>query len=221
VEGLAWEDWQPVVARYLGEISHLDQQVGRVLAHLEKLGILDDTLVIYTSDHGDMGGSHGMVDKHNVMYDDVLRVPLVARWPAGIPAGTQVDGFVSNIIDTVATFAEVAGIDQPAEWAGTSWLPLCRGQAGRDDIFSQYSGNQFGSYSQRALRDRRWKYVWNATDVDELYDLEDDPGEMRNRVADPACTDELARLRRRLVDWMEHIDDTLLNKMTRRQLVAG
>lgn len=63
--------------------------------------------------------------------------------------------------------------------------------------------------------------MWNATDVDELYDLEDDPGELRNRVADPVCSEELARMRRRLVDWMEQVDDTLLNGMTRRRLVEA
>ncbi len=75
VEGWTWDQWAPTVARYLGEITLLDAQVGRLLAQLDALGLADDTVVIYTSDHGDLCGGHGMVDKHYVMYDDVMRVP--------------------------------------------------------------------------------------------------------------------------------------------------
>ena len=92
---------------------------------------------------------------------------------------------------------------------------------GRSDIFCVYTGNQFGLYSQRMVRDARFKYVWNATDVDELYDLEADPGELHNLAAQPGHKDELRRLRHRLVDWMQGTGDRLLNGWTRTQLLEG
>jgi arylsulfatase A-like enzyme len=221
VEGWSWAQWAPVVSRYLGQISLLDAQVGRLLDALNTLGLVETTLVIYTADHGDLGGGHGMVDKHYVMYDDVVRVPLVARWPGHISPGTHCDAFVSHSLDLASTFCDVAGIPAPATFRGQSLVPLFKGAQdnGRSDIFSMYHGNQFGLYSQRMVRDRQWKYVWNATAEDELYDLEHDPGELWNLVTNPAYLEELRRLRRRLIVWMEAISDPLLNHWNRTQLL--
>jgi len=223
VEGMSWREWAPIVARYLGVVSLLDNQIGRVLVALDRMGIAENTLVVYTSDHGDMGGSHGMVDKHCVLYDDVVRVPLMMRWPERIPAGRVVEDFVCNAIDCAATFCDAAGVAVPDTFDGVSLLPAAcgTGSTGRSDIFAMYCGNQFGGYTQRMVRDRRWKYVWNATDTDELYDLEQDPGELRNRVRDADSRSELKRLRARLLDWMEKTGDPMGNGSTRRQLVGN
>lgn len=211
------------MSRYLGEISLLDTQVGRILEALERLGLAENTLVIYTTDHGDMCGGHGMIDKHFIMYDDVVRVPFIMRWPGHIAPGSECSAFVSHSIDLPSTFCEVAGAEVPDTFRGRSLLPLVRGELdnGRRDIFCMYHGNQFGLYSQRMVRDRRWKYVWNATAEDELYDLESDPGELHNLATDPSCRDELIRLRQRLLVWMEGISDRLLNPWTRAQLQEG
>jgi len=218
-----WAEWAPVVSRYLGEISLMDAQIGRILDVLDRLGLADDTLVIYTTDHGDMCGGHGMIDKHCIMYDDVVRVPLIMRWPGRISPASESDAFVAHAIDLAATFCEVAGVRVPETFRGQSLVPLMSGQGdnGRQDIFSTYHGNQFGLYSQRMVRDRKWKYIWNATAEDELYDLASDPAELNNLAADPAHEDELSRLCRRLVAWMEQTHDTLLNPWTRTQLLEG
>ncbi len=84
-----------------------------------------------------------------------------------------------------------------------------------------YCPNQFGLFSQRTVRDREWKYVWNATAEDELYHMVDDPAELTNRALDPACADVLARLRVWLVEWMEETGDRLLNTWTRPQILEG
>jgi arylsulfatase A-like enzyme len=122
-----------------------------------------------------------------------------------------------------ATFCLVAGSQVPDTYDGASLLPLLHGAqaGGRSDILSMYHGNQFGLFSERMIRDRRFKYVWNAAAEDELYDLLLDPGERRNLATDPSCAQELARLRHRLVDWMQEIDDPLLNGWTRTQLLKG
>ncbi len=222
VEGWTWARWAKVVGRYLGVISLLDAQVGRLLDALERLGLVNDTVVIYTADHGDMCGGHGMIDKHFVMYDDVVRVPLIVRWPGHVPPG-KCDAFVLHALDLATTFCQLAGAPVPTTFSGQSLLPLLTGNEDwkRQDVFSMYQGNQFGLYSQRMVRDRRWKYVWNATAEDELYDIELDPGELRNLATDPLYRVELKRLRHRLVEWMEEIDDPLLNPWTRTQLLEG
>ena len=222
VDGMSWSDWQPIVARYLGVISLLDAQIGRVLDALDDMGLSQNTLVVYTSDHGDMCGSHGMFDKHCIMYDDVVRVPMIARWPGVIPAASVTDGFISNAVDIASTLVDAAGAEIPDSFAGESLLPLWRGETeGRPDIYASYHGNQFGAYSQRMLRDRRWKYVWNLTAEDELYDLQTDPAELQNRIYDRACAEALQRLRLRLIDWMEQVNDVLLNTANRRALTEG
>jgi arylsulfatase A-like enzyme len=223
VEGWTWEAWAPVVSRYLGTVSLLDAQVGRLLDALDRLGLAEDTVVIYTTDHGDLCGGHGMVDKHMVMYDDVVRVPLIVRWPGHGREGALCEAFVSHAIDLAATFCELAGAAVPETFRGQSLLPLLSGDenGGRQDILAMYHGNQFGLFSERMLRDRRHKYVWNAAAEDELYDLALDPGELYNLATDPGYRAELTRLRHRLVAWMDAIADPLLNAWTRRQLLEG
>jgi arylsulfatase A-like enzyme len=223
VEDWTWKDWAPVVSRYLGDVSLLDAQLGRLLDAVDRLGIAEDTLVIYTTDHGDMCGDHGQMDKHFILYDAVTRVPMMARWPGRIQPGSVCDAFVSHAIDLASTFCEAGGVPIPDTFEGQSLLPLFDGQTdnGRPDIFAQYFGNQFGLWSQRMVRDRHWKYIWNATGEDELYNVESDPGEIVNRATDPGCRDELTRLRLRLVAWMEQIDDSILNTWTRRQITEG
>lgn len=221
IENWTWDDWAPVVGRYLGEISLLDLQIGRILKKLEQTELAENTLVIYAADHGDMCGSHGMIDKHFVMYDDVVRVPLIMRWPGHIRPGSVCEDFIIHSLDLAATFCEVAGSAVPPTFQGESLLPLFSGKAflPRADVLSMYHGNQFGLYSQRMVRTREWKYIWNATAGDELYHLRRDPGELHNLAqSDPPV---LSEMRQRLVRWMESINDPLLNQWTKNQLLKN
>ena len=232
IDRWTWDDWAPVVGRYLGDISLLDAQIGRLLDALDRLGLARDTLVVYTTDHGDMCGGHRMIDKHFILYDDVVRVPLFVRWPGRVPAGRVCDAFTPHLIDLAATIQDLHGLPIPDTFQGQSLKRILLGEAddtGRDDVFAGYHGNQnLGNLPEvgnlregTVVRTRRWKYIWNATAEDELYDLPDDPGELHNRALDPACAAVLARLRRRLVGWMEETDDLLLNAWTRTQLLEG
>ena len=221
VEGWKWEQWAPVVSRYLAEITLLDQNVGRLLATLDDLDLADDTLVVYTTDHGDFCGGHGQVDKHYALYDDIVRVPLILRFPGRLPGGAVCDEFATHEIDLAKTITTLCCGSSPDGFEGVDLLATANGQStGRTSILTQYQGAQFGLYSQRMCRDHRWKLVWNATERDELYDLETDPGELVNRAADPACRDELNRLRRELAGWMGKINDPLLNPFTRGQFLT-
>lgn len=179
-----------MVSRYLAEITLMDRYIGEVLATLSSLGLDRDTLVLYSNDHGDFCGGHGQIDKHFAAYDDIMRVPLILRWTGVLPEGRVCDDFVTHEIDLATTLVNLATGSVPASFTrgrGVDLLPVARGTptTGRTDIFSQYFGCQFGLYSQRMLRDRRWNYVYNATDIDELYDTQLDPGELCNLAQDP------------------------------------
>ena len=205
LDGMTWVDWAPAVARYMALIEQMDDAIGRLLARLEARGLADDTVVVFTTDHGDMGGGHRMIDKHYVMYDDIVRVPLVVRWPGVTPAGARSDAFVLNMTDLAMTLLRMLDPAAPEIHDARALQPLLDGAPPpadwRDAVVSTYNGQQFGLYTQRMLRDRRWKYVWNLTDVDELYDMQEDPAELVNRIDDPALRPMLATMRERL--WHE------------------
>jgi arylsulfatase A-like enzyme len=222
LENWPWEKWQPVVSRYFAIITEMDYHLGRILAALDQHGTLDNTLIIYTTDHGDFCGGHGLIDKHFSMYDDLVRVPLLLRWPGHVPAGVTCDRFVSHELDIAQTLLAAAGVTAPDTFHGCNLLDAARGHGpSRPDIFAQYFGTASGMYSQRMLRDRRFKYVYNPTAFDELYDLEHDPGEIRNLIDDAALQPELARLRQRLAAWMEEIHDPLYNGWTQTELTGA
>ena len=215
LEGLTWEKWQPCVARYYGMISQVDYNIGRILEALEQAGCSDNTLVIFTSDHGDLCGGHGMLDKHYVLYDDVTHVPLILRYPSHIPAGIIVEDFVSNCLDippTVEAYCQLDG-SRLGTRHGYSLLPLLEG--GTDDVAGKYrefsvsagNGQQFGLYTQRSIRTRQSKYIWNATDIDEFYDLANDPGEKQNLIRDPQRQEEISALRRLLYQELKRRSD--------------
>lgn len=226
VEGWTWEKWAPVVARYLASIEQLDDAIGVILDAVQRFGAREDTLVIYTADHGDMCGSHGMVDKHYVLYDDVVRVPLIMSWPGQITTGRR-NEMVYNLLDLPPTLGDLLGVALPhhPDRPGRSLAGLLRGQRVTDwrtDVVATYNGQQFGLFVQRMLRQDRWKYTWNATDIDELYDLDADPHELHNLVGDAAHAAQLTRMRRRLLEVLTAEGDTAVtNPWIVYQLSAG
>ncbi|MFX3631460.1 MAG: sulfatase-like hydrolase/transferase [Candidatus Pristimantibacillus sp.] len=224
-----WSDWAPIVARYYAVISQLDDAVGRVLENLERLDMADETIVIFTADHGDMCGSHGMMDKHYIMYDDVVRVPLIIRMQGygEREAGRRCDRFVYNFMDLAPTLLELLDLQtyDPGDLQGRSLVPLLNGvepSDWRDAVVSTYNGQQFGLYTQRMIRTEDWKYIWNLTDIDELYDMTGDPGELVNVSGKVEHEELLVMLRRRLYEQLSVDGDAIVaNEWTRRQLLEG
>ena len=219
-----WREWSVYLAGYLGMVSQLDDAIAGVLAALKRTGERSDTVVVYTTDHGDAAGGHRMMDKHYVMYEELVRVPLVVSWPGRLGAGIARDDFAVHYLDLGPTLLDLAGLPGPGGSQGLSLRPCLEGRAQerpRDCVFATYSGQQFGLYSQRMIRDRRWKLVWNATDVDELYDLEVDPAELRNLAGVPACADTVRAQRRRLWELFRGLGDGLVaNRWMSRQLAG-
>jgi arylsulfatase A-like enzyme len=229
IQDYTWDDWAPIVSRYFAVISQLDDAIGDLLRQLDATGQRDNTLVLFTTDHGDMCGGHRMMDKHYVMYEDVVKVPLVVRWPGIVAAGSHCDQFVYNLLDLPPTLLEAgyAPVPDPTDFRlhGESLLPLWQGnepQVWRDAVVATYNGQQFGLYSQRMIRTREWKYIWNPTDTDELYDMQADPYELSNIVHCPAHFETVAELRHRLYDILLHDGDGLVqNEWMKEQLLAG
>lgn len=212
IENFDWNDWAPIVARYYNIIAQVDDAFGILLDALDRSGLEDETLVVFTSDHGDMCGAHRMLDKHYVLYDDVVRVPFVVRMPGQVD-GRRCDDFVYNTLDLPPTFLEAAGIEIPGGLHGKSLMSILHGgtdSAPRSGVVSTYNGQQFGLYSQRMLRQREWKYVWNATDVDELYDMRNDPEELTNLAGNPDQADRLADMRNTLYAELIRFGDSLV-----------
>lgn len=212
LEDTQWDRWAAYLQRYFGIITQLDNAIGLVLNALDELGLSENTLVIYTSDHGDAAGSHRMIDKHYVMYEEIIRVPLIMRWPGVIKPQSINNSFVYFGLDIAASIPQIAGFE--FETAGQSLLPIMTGDtAGYNDreyIFSNYNGQQFGLYVMRMIKNNRYKYIWNLSDVDELYDLVEDPHELNNLIACETKTDELIKLRKALYSELETRKDPVL-----------
>lgn len=227
IESFGWEDWAPIVARYYAVISQLDDAVGRLLKQLDDLGLRDSTWVVFTTDHGDMCGGHRMMDKHYVMYEDVVRVPLAMRWPGVIPAGRRTSEMIYHLLDLPPTILDICQFSAPQDhhFHGRSFKNLLveeKPDESRQEIVASYNGQQFGLYTQRMIRTKEWKYVWNLTDVDELYDLRRDPHELRNRIADPDAVPILRELRTRLYEVLRRDGDPMVrNDWLKRQLLEG
>lgn len=184
--GFRDEMWRKLIAVYWGFVTLIDEQVGRILAELEALGLTDRTALFFSSDHGAFVGSHGMQDKGPAMYDDIYRIPMVARMPGGVRG--RVDARFVSLVDLPATFLDLAGVELPTHFDGSSFAPLLRGEADlrwREHITAEFHGHHF-PYPQRMIRTERYKLVVNPPDINELYDLEADPGELANRIDDEA-----------------------------------
>ena len=179
-----WEDWEPIVRRYYAQVTETDYHIGRVLQHLRDNGIYEDTIIIFTSDHGDMCGSHRMFDKHYILYEDVTHVPLIIHAGKRFQAHRTSEYTVHNL-DLAPTLLELNGINpEKDQCIGHSLVSvLSGGKSARKEAVTTYNGAQFGLYTQRCIKTDKWKYIWNLTDIDELYDLENDPGELVNLIS--------------------------------------
>ncbi len=213
-ETMTWQDWQPLQAHYYGEISLIDAQVGRLLNHLDKLGIADNTVVIYTSDHGDTMGAHKIWNKDYTMYDEIYNVPFIVRWPGNTPKNSRNNTFIHHFIDLAPTLLEIAGSDVPKDLHGQTMLPLFKNktQDRPREAFCEFHGCHMGLYTMRMLQTDRWKYIFHTNDIDELYDHENDPHEMTNLSEDPNFKTILTDLRLKMVDWMAKTNDHLYNE---------
>lgn len=192
------------VEGYYARLEWIDHQIGRVLAAIEASPMAENTVVIYTSDHGENLGEHGLWWK-NSLYDCGARVPLIVSWPARWKGGQQRPG-VCGMLDLVQTIVALGGGKAPSDWKGTSMLPWLDDGAARwkDLAVSEYYAGYTAS-GMAMIRQGAWKYVYHTRADEqhgpevELYNLADDPGELRNLAADPTQRDRLISMRAALI----------------------
>lgn len=220
LEGRTWEDWAPTVAYYYGMCSQLDDAFGLLIKELEEEGILEDTIVVLTSDHGDTSGGHGMMDKHYILYDDVTHIPFIIRYPKCFTPGKETR-FVCNCLDFAPTLEEILELPSLPDEHGTSLLATIQGKNPEEFSVSSSNGQQFGAFTQRCIRTEDYKYIWNLTDTDELYDLKNDPGEKINRIDDPKMGTIMTELREKLYYALVRRKDPYAVEWVKGQLLGN
>jgi len=211
LDGWQWEDWSEKVRLYYGAITEIDYHIGRVLDHLAATGQAENTLVIYSTDHGDFMGGHGLMDKHFCFYEDIARIPLIIRHPGRPEVSGTCEAFASGSIDIARTILEAAGADIPDSFVGHDLVAMAAGsEQPREVAFAQYFGTESGAYSCRMIRNDRYKFVYHPVgDCHEFYDLESDPGELDNRINDASLASEIKNLKSMLWDEMRSCGDRL------------
>ncbi len=226
-------EWRRMIANYWGLCSLVDTHVGTILATVEDCGLLENTIIVYTSDHGDMMGSHRLLAKC-VMYEEAVRVPLLLRLPGQDRAG-RIGGPVSQI-DLVPTLLDLMGQPVPEDLSGCSRRSeVCEGVAFDDDVFIEWNGPNNGlgdvagevqlppwmtemtdAESLRAamtdpvrsvITPEGWKFNCSPLGEHELYDLNHDPLETTNLAHDPAQQARLRELAGRIRAWQQRVGD--------------
>lgn len=200
-----YKDYDKFVRAYLGTLLSVDESVGFLYETLRDCGLLDDTLIIFTSDNGFALGEHGRVDKRT-MYEESIRVPLLARYPRLIRPGTRVRQMVLNV-DLAPSIMDICGAKPLEDIDGRSWQPLLRGMrsAWRESFVYFYNYESEFPYTPnvRGVRTADWKYIRyphgdNGPDRHkaELYHVFNDPLEIHNLVDDPRAANKLAELKK-------------------------
>ncbi len=195
--------------QYCETVHGLDENIGRVLAHLDETGLSESTLVLYMSDNGFALGEHGFYDKRDA-FEESIRVPMLAYAPGWIEPGTKVTQMVQNI-DIAPTLLAAAGVQPPkeAKMDGRSFLPLLRGEPSpwRDHILYEYywEWNFPATPTVFAIRTERYKYVFyhGVWDYDGFYDLQTDPHERHNLINVPAYAAQIEAMKQQLFDELE------------------
>ena len=193
--------------RYAETLLAVDESVGRVLDELKRRGELDSTLVIYMGDNGFAFGEHGLIDKRTA-YEESMRVPLLARCPELFSGGRTVNEVVAGL-DIMPTVMDAARAPIPAGLDGKSWLPVVAGQkmAWRKELLYEYywERNFPQTPTMHALRGDKFKFIryQGIWDLDELYDLEEDPLESRNLINSEKYKPVVDQMRKRLFDILE------------------
>jgi len=196
------EQWRVAKAHYYALISHIDDQVGRILSELKTLGLEDDTIVIFTADHGERLGDRGKVAKGSPE-DSAARVPLIVSFPAGFKACGRRTELV-EAVDIVPTILDWCGVQSPPFMQGRSFRALLEGRDcdARDSAFIERREPFQGGY--KALRTHSHLYTMHSDGREELYALENDPHQLTDVAADPAFTDDLQAMRLALLRrWFE------------------
>lgn len=189
---------------YDGMVTGVDFALGQIIAQLKASGLYEDTLIVLTSDHGDMCGDHGMLEKgYSFFYDECVRVPLIMHWPRGFGARGRRESGIIEMVDILPTLADLCGIIPPEMLAGSSWAaPLLEGEPvpGRDSALA-FAAEDDGESAMLLTRD--WKYLrWSGGRGEVLFRRDEDPAEVHDRAGSEP--DVLAAHRDLLTERLMH-----------------
>ena len=212
--------WRELASHYYGNVTVMDRAVGDILDALDVSGQANNTAVVFTSEHGEMLGDHGLLEKRT-LYQESVKVPLLMRVPGLANNERRVPGHVS-VIDLVPTLLELMGDPVPGHLDGESRLPVLKGNATleQNDVFVQWNGrgdrdlggsdvNRAVSTSWRSMVSADgWKLNLCASDQCELYDLNTDPHEEVNLFSEPAHQDRIRNMAAGIRSWMDSLGDT-------------
>jgi uncharacterized sulfatase len=180
------EERKKLVATYYGMISLMDKYIGKILDKLDELGLADDTIVVFTTDHGHFFGQHGLQAKGGFHYEDLIRVPFIVRYPGRVPAGRQ-SSAIQSLVDLAPTFLSFCGIPVPPAMTGLDQSRVWLGETerARDHAICEFR-HEPTTIHQKTYVDDRYKITiyYNQT-YGEIFDLQEDPGEVRNLWDDP------------------------------------
>ncbi|HCO95460.1 MAG TPA: hypothetical protein DIU00_16175 [Phycisphaerales bacterium] len=210
------------LAYYYGLVSQIDYNIGRVLDELDRLGLAENTAVVYTADHGEMMSEHGAWTKGHQGYDATVRVPLILRCPGVIPPNVRRQALACSI-DLLSTLFELTHQPIPQNVQGKSLVAPAKKESGawRDTIFSEI-GNSVENQTVIA-RTANTKYVVYRKDAkvayEQLFDLEKDPWEMKNEIGNPKYKQVLATMRGKLICWERETKTVAPCKRVRKKTV--
>jgi N-acetylglucosamine-6-sulfatase len=200
-----------VIRNRLRLLTAADEGLGNILKVLEERDLLDNTVIIFTSDHGYFYGEHGLDEERRLAYEEISRLPLIVRYPPSIQAGSRIQEFALSI-DLAPTLLEMAGVEIPGDMQGRSLVPLLRGEHPQDwrnsfliEYYSDTVMRRLVTMGYQAVRTDDWKYI-RYTDLegmDELYNLESDPYEIENIINAPEAQARLQDLKAELKRLLE------------------
>ena len=220
-EELAKWKYQRYMRDYAKVVKSLDDNVGRVLDYLEKNGLLENTLVVYTSDQGFYMGEHGWFDKR-FMYEESFHTPLIMMLPKGFDRRGDITEMVQNI-DYAPTFIDIAGAPIPEDIQGVSLLPLLKGEHPenwRESLYYHFYEYPAEHAVKRhyGVKKGDWKLIhfYNDIDVWELYNLKDDPYDMHNIYGQPGTEEKLQEMKDELVKLQKQYNDPIEEKLSKK-----
>ena len=207
-------DFDTFYKRYCETLLSVDESIGKILDYVDDKEGRGSTLVMYMGDNGFSFGEHGLIDKRQ-MYESSMRVPMLAYAPGVIRPGTVIEELIQNI-DVGPTVLDVAGLPTPERMDGQSFLKLLEGRpiAWREEAFYEYYWERNFPHTPtvHGVRTKRYKYIHyhGIWDLDELYDLQNDPDEKHNLIHDPQHRERIDALNEKMFDWLERTDGMLI-----------
>jgi arylsulfatase A-like enzyme len=247
LRGKSREFWRELRATYLGMCMRVDAQLALLIDTLKQTNQYDNTAVFVFSDHGDFTGDFGCVEKaQTTLYDCLTRVPLVVKPPHDRPLRAGIREQLAELVDVSATVYDFAGVDPGYTHFGKSIAPLLMDEAAahRDVVFCEAGRNENETHAAEPdlprsshyfprvniertewpaqgkatmCRTARYKYIRRAYETDELYDLQDDPSETRNRIRDPSLSGVLSEMKDRMLDWYQTTADVVPYRRDQRE----